>query len=130
MGCWRSGSANRLRGQWKERTAALPTAAASNPRGHEQHAGPRRFLPLRPVSWRGWRRSSCDRRVLAHGAEVSSMHQHFAAIILGGTGQVGGAAVAALLAVPECREVVMVTRKPTPSRSRVRIVVCDTGAAD
>jgi branched-subunit amino acid ABC-type transport system permease component len=39
------------------------------------------------------------------------MNQNFAAIILGGTGQVGGAAVAELLAIPECREVVMVTRK-------------------
>jgi uncharacterized protein YbjT (DUF2867 family) len=56
--------------------------------------------------------------------------QDFAAIILGGTGQVGGAAVAALLAIPECREVVMVTRKPIAPRSRVRNVVLDTGAAD
>jgi uncharacterized protein YbjT (DUF2867 family) len=46
--------------------------------------------------------------------------QSFAAIILGGTGQVGGAAVAELLAISECREVVMVTRKPTAPRSRVR----------
>jgi uncharacterized protein YbjT (DUF2867 family) len=38
------------------------------------------------------------------------MNQNFAAIILGGTGQVGAAAVAELLAIPECREVVMVTR--------------------
>jgi len=58
------------------------------------------------------------------------MKQHFAVIILGGTGQVGGAAVAELLAIPECREVVMVTRKPTAARSRVRNVVLDTGAAD
>jgi uncharacterized protein YbjT (DUF2867 family) len=58
------------------------------------------------------------------------MNQNFAAIILGGTGQVGGAAVAELLAIPECREVVMVTRKPIAARSRVRIVVLDTGAAD
>jgi uncharacterized protein YbjT (DUF2867 family) len=58
------------------------------------------------------------------------MKQDFAAIILGGTGQVGGAAVAALLAIPECREVVMVTRKPIAPRSRVRNVVLDTGAAD
>jgi hypothetical protein len=40
------------------------------------------------------------------------MNQNFAAMILGGTGQVGGAAVAELLAIPECREVVMVSRKP------------------
>ena len=58
------------------------------------------------------------------------MNQNFAAIILGGTGQVGGAAVAELLAIPECREVVMITRKPIAPRSRVRNVVLDTGAAD
>jgi uncharacterized protein YbjT (DUF2867 family) len=56
--------------------------------------------------------------------------QSFAVIILGGTGQVGSAAVAELLAASECREVVMVTRKPIASRSRVRNVVLDTGAAD
>ncbi|HEY1806240.1 MAG TPA: hypothetical protein VGG45_17335 [Terracidiphilus sp.] len=56
--------------------------------------------------------------------------QSFAAIVLGGTGQVGGAAVAELLAIPQCREVVMVTRKPIAARSRVRNVVLDTGAAD
>ena len=58
------------------------------------------------------------------------MKQNFAAIILGGTGQVGGAAVTELLGIPECREVVMVTRKPIAARSRVRNVVLDTGAAD
>jgi len=58
------------------------------------------------------------------------MDQNFAAIILGGTGQVGGAAVTELLAIPECREVVMVTRKPAAARSRVRNVVLDTAAAD
>ncbi len=58
------------------------------------------------------------------------MKQSFAAIILGGTGQVGGAAVAELLAIPECREVVMVTRKPVVAQLRVRNVVLDTGAAD
>jgi uncharacterized protein YbjT (DUF2867 family) len=58
------------------------------------------------------------------------MNQNFAAIILGGTGQVGGAAVAELLAIPECREVVLVSRRPIASRSRVRNVVLDTGAAD
>src|ERR1700740_3224617 len=58
------------------------------------------------------------------------MKQNFAAMILGGTGQVGGAAVAELLAVPECREVVMVIRKPIAARSRVRNVVLDTGASD
>lgn len=58
------------------------------------------------------------------------MEQNFAAIVLGGTGQVGSAAVAELLAIPECREVVMITRKPVAARSRVRNVVLDTGAAD
>ncbi len=58
------------------------------------------------------------------------MKQNFTAIILGGTGQVGGAAVAELLAIPECREVVMVTRKPIAAQLRVRNVVLDTGAAD
>jgi uncharacterized protein YbjT (DUF2867 family) len=58
------------------------------------------------------------------------MKQNFAAMILGGTGQVGGAAVAELLAIPECREVVMVTRTPIAARSRVRNFVLDTGAAD
>jgi uncharacterized protein YbjT (DUF2867 family) len=58
------------------------------------------------------------------------MKQSFAAIILGGTGQVGGAVVEELLAIPECREVVMVTRKPVAERSRIRDVVLDTGAAD
>ena len=51
-------------------------------------------------------------------------------MIFGGTGQVGGATVAELLAIPECREVVMVTRNPIAPRARVRNVVLDTGAAD
>ena len=58
------------------------------------------------------------------------MNQNFSVIILGGTGQVGGAAVAELLATSECREVVMVTRKPITPRPRVRNVILDTGAAD
>jgi uncharacterized protein YbjT (DUF2867 family) len=58
------------------------------------------------------------------------MKESFAAIVLGGTGQVGGAAVAELLAIPECRELVMVTRKAIAPRSRVRNVVLDTGTAD
>src|SRR6204780_2115876 len=58
------------------------------------------------------------------------MKPNLAAMILGGTGQVGGAAVAELLAIPECREVVMVTRKSIAARSRVRNVVLDTAAAD
>jgi uncharacterized protein YbjT (DUF2867 family) len=58
------------------------------------------------------------------------MTQNFAAIILGGTGQVGGAAVEALLAIPQCREVVMITRKAIAARPRVRNVVLDTGSGD
>ncbi len=58
------------------------------------------------------------------------MSQSFAAIILGGTGQVGSAAVAALLALPACREVVMLTRKPTVPQARVRNIVVDTSAPD
>jgi nucleoside-diphosphate-sugar epimerase len=58
------------------------------------------------------------------------MKQTFAVVILGGTGQVGGAAVAELLAIPECREVVMVTGKPIAARSPVRNIILDTGAAD
>lgn len=58
------------------------------------------------------------------------MTQTFAAIVLGGTGQVGGAAVEALLAIPQCREVVMLTRKPIAARARVRNVVVDTAAVD
>jgi uncharacterized protein YbjT (DUF2867 family) len=57
------------------------------------------------------------------------MKQNFAAIILGGTGQVGGAAVAELLEIPQCREVVMITRKPIAARTRVRNLVFDTGDA-
>src|SRR5579859_4363349 len=58
------------------------------------------------------------------------MDRSFAGIVLGGTGQVGGATVVELLAIPECREVVMVTRKPIAARLRVRNVVLDTSAAD
>jgi uncharacterized protein YbjT (DUF2867 family) len=58
------------------------------------------------------------------------MKQSFAAIILGGTGQVGGAVVTELLGSAQCREVVMVTRKPVVARPRVRNVVLDTAAAD
>src|SRR5579862_8501213 len=58
------------------------------------------------------------------------MKQTFAAIILGGTGQVGSATVEELLAIQECREVVMVTRTSITPRLRVRNVVLDTAAAD
>ena len=68
-------------------------------------------------------------RILTH-EEKPFVKQSFAAMILGGTGQVGSAAVAELLAIPECREVVMITRKPIAPRSRIRNVVLDTGAAD
>ena len=58
------------------------------------------------------------------------MTQNFAVIIIGGTGQVGGAVVTELLALAQCREVVMVTRQTIAARSRVRNVVLDTSAAD
>ena len=58
------------------------------------------------------------------------MTQNFAAIILGGTGQVGSAAVAELLAIPQCREVVMITRKPLAPQPRIRNIVLDTAALD
>lgn len=58
------------------------------------------------------------------------MMQNFAVIILGGTGQLGGAVVAELLKIPRCREVVMLTRKQISARTRVRNIVLDTGAAD
>jgi hypothetical protein len=79
------------------------------------------------TSYPSFRERGC--RILTQ-AKVLMMNQNFAAIILGGTGQVGGAAVVELLAIPECREVVMVTRKPNAARSRVRNVILDTGAAD
>jgi uncharacterized protein YbjT (DUF2867 family) len=56
--------------------------------------------------------------------------RNFAVMMIGGTGQVGGAAVAELLADSECRQVVMITRKPIAPRLRVHNVVLDTGAAD
>src|SRR5580698_6731125 len=60
------------------------------------------------------------------------MSSKFRVIIIGGTGQVGGAVVQATLALPECREVIMVTRKPVmiADPARLRNVVMDTGAAD
>ena len=58
------------------------------------------------------------------------MNENFAAIILGGTGQVGSAAVTELLALPQCREVVMITRKPIVPRLRIRNIVLDTAASD
>lgn len=60
------------------------------------------------------------------------MSTAFRVIIMGGTGQVGGAAVSAFLEAAGCREIVMVTRKPVPlaDPARMRNVVMDTGAAD
>jgi uncharacterized protein YbjT (DUF2867 family) len=60
------------------------------------------------------------------------MNPQFRVIVIGGTGQVGGAVVQALLAEPVCREVVMVVRKPVviADPARLRNVVMDTGAAD
>ncbi len=56
----------------------------------------------------------------------------FRVIVIGGTGQVGGAVVQALLAESACREVIMVTRKAVviADPARLRNVVMDTGAAD
>lgn len=53
----------------------------------------------------------------------------FRVVIIGGTGQVGGAVVRALAAEPSCAEVVMVTRRTPPhADTRVRPVVLDTSA--
>ncbi len=54
----------------------------------------------------------------------------FRALIIGGTGQVGAAAVRALSSEPSCVEVVMVNRRSVDlvSATRVRQVVLDTGA--
>ncbi len=55
----------------------------------------------------------------------------FRVLIMGGTGQVGGAVVRALAAEPSCAEVVMVNRQATSLTAdpRVRQVVLDTSAA-
>lgn len=60
------------------------------------------------------------------------MSTAFRALLIGGTGQVGGAVVQELLATAECREIVMVTRKPitVADPMRMRNVVMDTGTAD
>ncbi len=52
----------------------------------------------------------------------------FRVVIIGGTGQVGGAVVRALVAEPSCAEVVMVNRRAStlPADPRVRQVVLDT----
>lgn len=61
-----------------------------------------------------------------------NMGTAFRVIVIGGTGQVGGAVVQELLATAECREIVMVTRKPMANAvpARIRNVVMDTSAAD
>jgi uncharacterized protein YbjT (DUF2867 family) len=60
------------------------------------------------------------------------MNSQFRVIVIGGTGQVGSTVVQALLGASECREVVMVTRKPVviSDPARLRNVVMDTSAAD
>jgi len=60
------------------------------------------------------------------------MSTAFRVAVIGGTGQVGGAVVRELLATTECREIVMVTRKPIPTndQARIRNVVMDTNAVD
>ncbi|WP_109484980.1 hypothetical protein [Occallatibacter savannae] len=58
------------------------------------------------------------------------MTNNFAAIILGGTGQVGSATVTELLAIPACREVIMITRKPVAPQPRIRNIVLDTAGSD
>jgi uncharacterized protein YbjT (DUF2867 family) len=55
----------------------------------------------------------------------------FRVLITGGTGQVGGAVVRALIAEPSCVEVVMVNRKAVPlaTSHRLRQVTLDTASA-
>lgn len=55
----------------------------------------------------------------------------FRVLIIGGTGQVGGAVVRALLAEPSCAEVVMVNRRSgdAGADARLRQVVMDTASA-
>lgn len=54
----------------------------------------------------------------------------FRVLIIGGTGQVGAAAVRALVAEPLCTEVIMVNRKVTPlaAYDRLRQVILDTAS--
>jgi uncharacterized protein YbjT (DUF2867 family) len=54
----------------------------------------------------------------------------FRVLIIGGTGQVGGAVVQALVAEPSCAEVVMVNRREIslPPGPRLRQVIVDTAA--
>jgi len=54
----------------------------------------------------------------------------FCVLLMGGTGQVGSAVVAACLAEPSCAEVVLINRRPAlpVAEARLREVVLDTGA--
>ena len=55
----------------------------------------------------------------------------YTVVIIGGTGQVGAAVVAALLVSSQCREVVMISRRAVANSlgERVRTVVIDTESA-
>ncbi|MGV3624991.1 MAG: hypothetical protein ACO1OB_29495 [Archangium sp.] len=56
----------------------------------------------------------------------------FRAIVIGGTGQVGGALIRALVSEPSCSRVVMVNRRKSKDAldPKVRQVVMDTGSAE
>lgn len=58
------------------------------------------------------------------------MTAKFRAIVMGGTGQVGGSVVQALLATPACQQVILVSRRPLDGteNARLRIVVLDTAS--
>jgi uncharacterized protein YbjT (DUF2867 family) len=60
------------------------------------------------------------------------MSTPFRVLFIGGTGQVGAAAVRALAAEPSCIEVVMINRKPLAELAalKVRQVILDTGSAE
>src|ERR1700728_1456394 len=62
-----------------------------------------------------WTYGSCRRRAHGRRQEYLPAKQNFAVIIVGGTGQVGAAAVVELLATSECREVVMLNAVFWPS---------------
>lgn len=61
---------------------------------------------------------------------MQELRMAFRVLIIGGTGQVGGAVVRALIAEPSCAEVVMLNRTPTspPPDRRLREVIVDTAA--
>src|ERR1700759_2159950 len=68
---------------------------------------------------------------MAKRIQMPEPEMRFRVLIMGGTGQVGAAVVAALTAEPSCAEVVMVNRRTmSPAADpRVREVVLDTAAA-